>query len=46
MENKICIGKWNDCPEATTQSLCHKIRNCIIEIPCMKEFLKLNDKNK
>jgi hypothetical protein len=42
---KVCLGKWNDCPESTTKSFCKKVRNCIIEIPCMREWLKLNNKN-
>ena len=37
---KACLGKWDNCPEASTVGLCRKVRNCIIEISCMKEFLK------
>jgi hypothetical protein len=44
-DNKICLGNWDNCPEAISTGLCRKVRNCIIEIPCMKEWLKLNHKN-
>ena len=43
--DKICIGNWNDCPEATKVTLCRKERNCKIEFNCMREWLKLNNKN-
>lgn len=45
MNNKQCLGNWNNCPEATTKGICKKERHCLIEIECMREWLKLNNKN-
>lgn len=42
---KVCLGNWDNCPEASTVGLCRKLRDCIIEISCMKEWLKLKNKN-
>lgn len=41
MNNKTCIGQWDNCPEAITKGLCRKSRACTIETECMKEFIKL-----
>lgn len=46
MEHKSCLGQWNDCPESTKIGICRKERKCLIEINCMQEFLRLNNKNK
>ncbi len=43
---KLCLGKWDKCPESASRGLCRKERKCDIEIQCMKIWLDLNNKNK
>jgi len=44
-EDKLCLGKWDNCPDATTSSFCHKLRKYEIEISCMKIWLDSKGKN-
>ena len=41
---KSCLGKWDTCPESKGMGLCKKLRSCILEISCMKEWLKIKSK--
>lgn len=44
MENKLCLGEWEKCPESTSRGLCRKERKCAVEIQCMKIWLESNKK--
>lgn len=41
---KSCLGNWNNCPESKEMGICHKLRDCDIEISCMKKWLKQKEK--